>query len=282
MPLFPSFTGRSRCHLLIGLSLTYSGKAGHGEGDGAGDEEFAEVGEVEEQVRSPDSEHTFVNPPAVASVGQARAINALGEPPGTDEIRAVGDVSPAGPVKAPRRAAPAHPSHPVLVGILSAFLVVALVAVGFLAWRSTILSNEVRKLYVALVSTTTTRSTTTTADPWGGNRRAYQLRVSEFLSERSALLEKDSKVPGTQAKTHAKAIRGDIVALALMLNTFPRSPNEVQAAQDDYFDALMKLASAADVVQVNDSWSNVDVYNKAWNEEFRLLNVWLREIERAK
>jgi len=238
--------------------------------------------------------NTFVNTPILAIGVQPGEIRPIEEPRRADELGAVGKAPTTGTVEASGQASSPKPSRHALVWVLSAFLVLVLVAVGVLVWRSTILSNEVEELSAALTSTTTTRSTTTTvppttttvppttADPWKGNQLAYQRRVLEFVSQRNALLEKDSKVSGTLAKTHAKAIVEDISALALLLNRFPRSPNVVQDAQDSYFDGLMRLESAASVVRWNDSWTNVDAYNKAWSEEFRLLQVWLREIERAR
>ena len=55
----------------------------------------------------------------------------------------------------------------------------------------------------------------------------------------------------------------------------------VQKAQDNYFDALMNLNAAAEAVKWNDTWANVDAYNNAWAGEFKHLQVWLRELDRA-
>jgi len=94
-------------------------------------------------------------------------------------------------------------------------------------------------------------------------------------------MDKDSQVEGNLATTHAKAIMEDIVSLALQVNQLPPSPSTVQKAQDNYFDALMNLYAAAEAVKWNDTWANVDAYNNAWAGEFKHLQVWLRELDRA-
>jgi hypothetical protein len=195
-------------------------------------------------------------------------------PDASDEIKG----APAGHIE--ERATSRKSRRNILAWGLGALLVMVTVAVGVLVWRSVNLSGEVSELSAELAAELA--ATTTTVDPCRGNEVVYHLNRTSFLAQRRALVAKDSGVRGTLAKTHARAIRNDIAALAVVLNSFPDSPPEVQEAQDDYFDVLMRLYAAAGKVWWNDSRANVDAYNVAWSEEYRLFQVWLREIERAQ
>jgi len=172
----------------------------------------------------------------------------------------------------------------ILVSSLVVLLVVVLAVVGVLVWRSMDLSGQVNELsteVLELSTELTATTTTSTTDPWNGNASAYGVAWSNFTRERSMLILKDAGVPSNLAKTHARAVVGDIEDLASTVNWFPDAPQEVQQAQDDYFDALMELAAAGSVVMMNDSWSNVDAWNAAWTKERQYLGIWRREFGRA-
>jgi hypothetical protein len=193
-------------------------------------------------------------------------------------------------------APPNKPFRQPLVWILSAVLVVVLIAVGVLVWRSLDLSRQVSSLSDALTTTTVTTaaptttttalptttvsSTTTTTDPWHGNWTSYNEQMMEYLAAREKLVDKSNNT-SKYAKSQAKAINQDVIDLANRLNWFPAAPPDVTRAQDDYYNAVMQLSAACSVVMYNASSANVDTYNRAWAEELRLLNVWTREVSRS-
>ncbi|MHB9150478.1 MAG: DUF4328 domain-containing protein [Thermoleophilia bacterium] len=165
-------------------------------------------------------------------------------------------------------------------------LVVALVAAAFavasLMGRVDVLATQV-SVFATTTSapTTTTIKRTTTTQLWRGKWSSYSVATGVIRGNREALIAKSDAVPGNLAKNHAKAIEGDIDTLAAAVNGLPWSPPKVRESQDAYWDALMELSAAIDLVRQNDNQSNVDRYNLAWDTEFKTLQAWLRELARS-
>lgn len=172
-----------------------------------------------------------------------------------------------------------------VVALLVVALLTAAVAAFILGGRVDTLATQVSLLATTTTNAPTTSTTikrTTTTLLWRGKIAAYMRSVEGVLDSRQQLLAKDSSVPGSLAKTHAKAIEGDVSALAAKVDSLPWSPSSVRAAQDQYWDALMELRTAADVVRWNDSQANVDRYNRAWGDEYKCLQEWMREFNRSQ
>ncbi|MBN1459042.1 MAG: hypothetical protein JXA57_05865 [Armatimonadetes bacterium] len=173
-------------------------------------------------------------------------------------------------------------SLPLVLGV---FLVVVLAAVGVLVWRLVALSAEVDELSYALTSTTTTAAppttTTTQEDPWRGGRMKYLFGQKAVLGQRAALAASTSMIGAGHKPLGKVDIPADIATLAASVNGLPPSPENVRRAQDGYFDALMKLHSAACVLSATDSSANLDSFNRARSEEHRLFLIWMRELDRT-
>jgi hypothetical protein len=180
------------------------------------------------------------------------------------------------------------------VWTLGAVLLVALVAVGVLAWRSFALSDEANKLSdkvdklsdeVSDLSYQVTEQISAlfleTADPWGGSFTDYQSALGDVLLVRDDLLEKRNNA-GSLPTTEATAVQSHIDALAGSVMALPESPPAVRKAQDDYRDGLLELSAAALDVLGSDTQSNVDKYYHAWTAESWLFQAWMQEYERSK
>lgn len=177
--------------------------------------------------------------------------------------------------------APKRPGRKLSWGVwvVVAALVVALAAVGVLAWRSVNLSSEVETLRA---SATTTLLVTTTTDPWAGQYPSYYAQRNAFLAKRDDLVHPNSIVWHPDLVYGGANAQELVLALAYRLNEFPRSSADVERAQDAYFAGLMRVYSAAKRLRNEESTSNRDAYERVWAEEERLLNVWLREIDRSR
>jgi hypothetical protein len=161
-------------------------------------------------------------------------------------------------------------TRPSLVWVASAFLIVALVAVGILAWRSVTLSDALAKA---------TATTTTTMNLWGewGTGLAYQLYLRQFAEIRS---KRDDLVGQTNALNEEKASHSKYAfratgdqALISMIQALPDAPEDVRAAQREYLGILVDEQYAFDsLAKWGDSaWSEL---SEIFPKEYRLWLAW--------
>ncbi len=205
----------------------------------------------------------------------------------------------------------------VLTAVLSALLVLALAAVGVLAWTSISLSNRVNELSLELTSMTTTTalpsttttalpSTTTTAlpstttttllpstttllpsttttqpDPWRGySADAYLVAYRDFNTVRQGVIETAKKVIGSGKSGDLSNFLADLKNLAQVVEAFPEAPVEMRKLQDEYYIALLDEYRAVVDLQASYTKSNVELVNAAADGEWKALMKWRLEVER--
>jgi len=175
------------------------------------------------------------------------------------------------------------PHAAIVVAML--VLVVASSMVVFLVLRVNDLSTQVATLATTTTvePTTTSIQRTTTTLLWRSDLdlSLYRVKFVRIDAAREKLLKTVEGVPGNYAKNHAKAIIGDIDWLAMLVSGMSWSPPKVRAAQDAYWEALSELKESAVRVIGNDSQTNVDRFNDAWNEEDKCRVKWAREYGRS-
>jgi hypothetical protein len=162
-------------------------------------------------------------------------------------------------------------TRPGLVWVASVFLVLALAAVGILAWRSVTLSDALAKA---------TATTTTTMNRWGewGTSSAYLFYSGQFAaiqSKRDALVAQTNALQEDKASHSKYAFRATgNQELINMIQALPDAPEDVRAAQREYLGILVDEQYAfASLAKWGDSaWSEL---NEIFPKEYRLYLAWI-------